>query len=184
MTSWKGFFQTSTVWLAGFALASYAVWGPLVPNDPSVEVMTIAAVVFAISAALAFAPGVARFLSERYSVPAQQLVVGIVILTLGIAGNRFWLWLWREAGFPSWMLHTELNAFWVWAFLVGLVLIVSSYRAIKDDVPRTAWPRLLITFAVAGGLGVFVAWERPNMRPFVEKIRPYLEASQSRPGCG
>lgn len=183
MTSVRCFFQTWTVWGAILALASYWLWGPFVHNDLSSSVMTVAAVVFAVSAALAFAPGIARFLSESYSVQAQQLVVGIVVLVLGIAGNRTWLWVWREAGFPDWMLHAEVNAWWLWVFLVGLALIVSSYRAIEDDVPRTAWPRLIITFSIALVLSGFVAWKRPNMEPFADWLQVYFATGPNGAIC-
>lgn len=184
MTDLRKMVVSPTVWAGFLIIVSFWVWGPLFENDPQLEAMRVAAVVVGSSVVVAFVPGVIKFLTERYPVQAQQLVTGIVVLSIGIVGNGSWLLLWRMANFPEWMLHAEINGFWIWVTLAGFVLMLTAHRAIEDEVPKTDWVRLVVTFSVAIALSAFVGWYSPNLRPVADWLEPYFTEVPVRLGRG
>ena len=119
-----------------------------------------------------------EILIVRTPTHAQQLVLGIVAVWVGGAGNAAWFGLWRLAGKPPWMLENAyINGFWVWMICVGGVLHLTAPRAIDGRIPRSNWVGVTSVLIASFVLAWVLIANPPDASLIADWLEPYLSSA-------
>jgi hypothetical protein len=165
-----------SVWAALLLVLAYWFEAPFLENGYHAEWIRVAMIVFGGAVILTIAPAFRRMFLEDTPANAQQSLIGQILTLIGIVGISVWLLLWRAADFPLWMIKSDVNGFLLWTILIGAVFSLIAPKDHNRYPPRTRWPRVYGALALTIVLGYALVIIRPDVKPFVESLRPYLSS--------
>lgn len=174
MTFAARFRRSVTLWIGlSLALGYWAV-APFLPTNAQTEWLRVGMIVFSATAILSWFPAFRTIIREPSPVEAQQSILGQVLFLSGVLGSAIWLLLWRAAGFPTWMVLSDINGFWLWLISLGCFFSLIAPKDTDRVPPRTRWERVFIALGLTLILGYLLVVVRPDVRPFVEWLKLHL----------
>jgi hypothetical protein len=159
------------LWI-GLALAlSYWLVAPFLPTNAQTEWLRVLMIVFSGAAIVAWVPAFRTIILQPSPLSAQQSVMGQVMFLTGVFGSAIWLLIWRMAGFPPWMVMSDVNGWFLWLVALGCFFSLIAPKDITKEPPRTRWGRVGWAFMLSLVLGYAVVIWRPDVKPLVEWLR-------------
>lgn len=181
MTISARFKRSLTLWV-GLALAfSYWLVAPFLPTNAQTEWLRVFMIVFSAAAIIAWLPAFRAIILQPSPLAAQQSIMGQVMFLTGVFGSAVWLLIWRMAGFPTWMIQSDINGFWLYLVALGCVFSLIAPKDMSKEPPRTRWGRVLWAFVISLVLGYGVVVWRPDVAPLVEWLRTRVSDLTSSP---
>jgi hypothetical protein len=173
------FRRSITLWI-GLALAvGYWAIAPFLPTNAQTEWIRVGMAVVSAIAIISWFPAFLTIIREPSPVEAQQTILGQVLFLSGVFGGTIWLYLWRAAGFPSWMILSDINGWFLWLIALGAVFSLIAPKDLEKVPPRTRWERIWIAIGLTLVLGYILVVVRPDVRPFVEWMKVHLYDSHA-----
>jgi hypothetical protein len=131
-------------------------------------------IIFSGAAILAWLPAFREIILRPSPVEAQQSIVGQVLFLSGVFGSAVWLLLWRAAGFPAWMIQSDVNGFWLWLETLGCIFSLIAPKDMAKVPPRTRWERVWIALILTVVSGYLLIVAHPDLGPIVDWLKVYL----------
>jgi hypothetical protein len=165
-------FRRSLVLLSALGLAvAYWVVAPFLPTNEQTEWLRVFMIVISGTGILLYIRSFLAIVLRPTPIAAQQSVIGTVLILLGLFLGGIWLLLWRMAGFPEWMIKSDMNGFLLYILGLGALFSVLAVKTGDEGRARTDWRRVAIILGVTLVLGIAVVHIRPDVRPVVEWLR-------------
>lgn len=83
--------------------------------------------------------------------------------------------LWRLSGQPAYIINNAVFDFWIVLGICALAIGVTVPDLFGKDVPPRDRLRLGTAWLGMAGLVAYLVLVQPNLRPFAEAIRPYID---------
>jgi hypothetical protein len=174
MTLAARFRRSVTLWI-GLALAlGYWAVAPVLATNMQTEWLRAGMIAYGSALIFASLPAFKRIFLEPSPIGAQQSILGGFLCQIGLVGAAAWLLLWRAAGFPVWMVQSDVNAFWIWLIALGNFFALLAIKDTEKTPPRTRWGRVIVALIVTVILGYVVIVVRPDVGPLVDWLKLHL----------
>lgn len=105
----------------------------------------------------------------------DYLIVGIWVGFFATLCQAIYSMAFRLAGNPAWLLNSEVNAPYILLSVVAAVMHVSAPGAVDGVVPRRNRLAMGVGFGAAVFLVICLFMIRPDIRPVLDRLRPYIE---------
>lgn len=164
MTFAARFKRSLTIWI-GFGIAGlYWLVAPFLPSNVQAEWLRVFMIVLGFAIVSSCVKAFRSLTISTQPVSAQQYILGTFFRELGLLGSAMWLLVWRGAGFPTWMVVSDINAWWLYLICLGQFFVLMAPRDQEHDPPRVRWPRLAALLGIAVVLGYALLVLRPDFR--------------------
>lgn len=165
-------FRRSLVLLSALGLAvAYWIVAPFLPTNEQTEWLRVFMIVISGTGILLCIRSFWAIIIRPAPISAQQSVIGLFLILLGIFLGGIWLLLWRMAGFPEWMIKSDMNGFLLYILGLGALFSVLAVKTGDEGRARTDWRRVAIILGVTLVLGIAVVHIRPDVRPVVDWLK-------------
>ncbi len=165
-------FRRSLVLLSALGLAvAYWIVAPFLPTNEQTEWLRVFMIVISGTGILICTRSFLAIIMKPAPVSAQQSVIGLFLILLGLFLGGIWLLLWRMTGFPEWMIKSDMNGFLLYLLGLGAMFTVLAVKTSDEGRARTDWRRVAIILGVTLVLGIAVVHIRPDVRPVVEWLK-------------
>lgn len=111
---------------------------------------------------------------------AQVYAFSIELLAQGIGHNAMWLWWWRSADEPRWMVDSALNGFFVLIIVIAFGGKLAAPEVREPNMPDNPMgTKRMVTYIIgavlfAGTLSWIGLMNDSAARDLAEMVRPYL----------
>lgn len=174
MTFAARFKRSVTIWI-GFGIAGlYWVAAPFLPANVQSEWLRVFMIVLGFAIVTTCVRAFRNLTLSDQPISAQQYILGTFFRELGLLGSAMWLLVWRGAGFPPWMVVSNINAFCLWLICLGQFFVLMAPRDQERDPPSVRWSRLAALLAIAGVLGYLLLVLRPDFRIWASWLQTCL----------
>lgn len=165
-------FRRSLVLLSALGLSvAYWVVAPFLPTNEQTEWLRVFMIVISGTGILICARSFMAIILRPAPVSAQQSVIGLFLMLFGIFLGGIWLLLWRMAGFPEWMVKSDMNGFLLYILGLGAMFSVMAVKTGGPNPARTDWKRVGIVLGLTLVLGYAIVHIRPDVRPVVDWLK-------------
>src|SRR4051812_19560006 len=146
--------RTTVVLFAAVSLIVFCVLAALMKNKDMLILMRGLQVTSSFAVAIRFWPAARVAWREDFKTAGQVYAFAMMLLSVAIGGNAIWLWLWRSADEPRWVVDS-----WVNGYFVLLTYLAQSGKLIapgsNDGRPQhEAYAFIWWTLAAGAVLGV------------------------------
>lgn len=164
MTFAARFKRSLTIWI-GFGCAGlYWAVAPFLPANVQTEWLRVFMIVLGFAIVASCAKAIRNLTLADQPVSAQQYILGTFFRELGLLGSAMWLLVWRGAGFPPWMVVSNINAFCLWLICLGQFFVLLAPRDQERTPPGVRWPQLVALLGISIVLGYLLLVLRPDFR--------------------
>jgi len=158
------FKRSLTIWIGLGCAGVYWIAAPFLPTNLQTEWLRVFMIVLGVAIVGTCLKAFRSLTISAQPVSAQQYILGTFLRELGLLGSAMWLLVWRGAGFPGWMIVSDINAWWLYLIVLGQIFVLIAPRDQERDPPRVRWPRLVALLGIALALGYFLLVIRPDFR--------------------
>lgn len=173
--------RSRTLWLGLFLIFGYWLVVPWVPMKPQNEFLRIGRTVVATAVSVAFLPGIVKALRTPWPTYSGQLILGIVMSWIGVAGSAGWVLIWSLSGQPQWMLDSNINGWFLWLQILGGTLHLTARNSVDDEVPKPNWIKLGVAVAVGVLIGIAFTSNSPDMHGIAKALKPIFAEEPDLP---
>jgi hypothetical protein len=161
----------------------YLVSARILTNEKTAEVWRILQISLSFMVCVAYfnrAMACFRVIGD-WPTRTELISLGIVMSWMSVCFNGLWGMFWRLSGQPAWMVNNDLYQSWVMFNCMAAGLHIIAPNLLGQGVPNTDRARLTGAFGIAFALILVVSVVKPDLTPYSEAIRPYLESTNTRP---
>lgn len=166
------FFMTFCV---AFFAASYVA-----PNPDVLIVIRSFQAAAAYAVAIRYWPWAVDAWRANFIKRSQVYAFSIELLAQAIGHNAMWLWWWRSADEPRWMVDSPVNGFFVLMVMVAFTGKLAAPEVREPHMPRNPEGAKRVTLYIIGTLvfsivlSVIGLMNEPKAKRFADWVRPYL----------
>lgn len=177
MTLRNRFGRSGPFWVAIGALVAYWLIAPRMEDNLQTEWVRSFHIVALCVAGVILLSRLFRLFGPDVPPSSRRFFIGLVLFISGAAQGGIWRLLWRMAGRDDsvdWMLTNDFAGFLLWIEVVGLYMMLSGIPVIDGGADRANWKRLALTGALCLAAAWIVVSVRPDVRGFLEDIKPLI----------
>lgn len=159
------------------ALAGYWIVAPFIGDNTQIEWLRAFQVGAFTAGAIFFVGSFLRLFNKGVPPSAQRFLLGIIVFFSGADGGASVRLLWRLAGGGEeldWMLTNDTVGFFLWAEVVGVVLMISAPTVSDSGGGHVSWRRLVLTGALCLAVGYATVVLRPDMQGLLNGLRAVI----------
>src|SRR4051812_37055561 len=169
--------RTTVVLFAAVSLIVFCVLAALMKNKELLILMRGLQVTSSFAVAIRFWPAARMAWRNDFKTASQVYAFAMMLLSVAIGGNAIWLWLWRSADEPRWVVDS-----WVNGYFVLLTYLAQSGKIIApgshDGMPqRKAYTFLGLTLVIGAILGVIGLLDYDYATTIIRLIEPLTRES-------
>lgn len=164
---------TVTVFMIA-ATAVYAVAASLEPNPELLIVMRSLQIASSFAVVARFWPAIRIAWREDFRTSAQVYAFCMVLLSLGIGGNAIWLWFWRSANEPRWMVDSWINGYFVLITYISHTGELTAPGTTERQPQTKAYAHVMCALFVAIALSIIGLVDQDSAERIAEILRPWL----------
>lgn len=163
-----------------FAIISsiiFCAMAAIMKNKEMLILMRGLQVTSSFAVAIRFWPAAKLAWRENFKTASQVYAFAMMILSVALGGNAIWLWVWRSADEPRWVVDS-----WVNGYFVLLTYLAQSGKLIapgsKDGRPRREAYAFMAWTLVAGAiLGVIGLLDYDQADVILRALEPFTRES-------
>lgn len=169
--------RATVVLFAVISTIVFCVLATFMKNKEMLILMRSLQVTSSFAVAIRFWPAASRAWQEDFKTAGQVYAFAMMLLSVAIGGNAIWLWLWRSADEPRWVVDS-----WVNGYFVLLVYLAQSGKLIapgsRDGKPRKeAWSFIGWTLVTGAILGIIGLLDYTLATAILEAVEPFTRES-------
>ena len=174
MTFAARFRRSLTIWAGLGCAAVYWAVAPFLPTNVQTEWLRVFMIVLGLAIVVTCLKAFRDITRTTEPLSAQQYILGTFLREVGLLGSAMWLLIWRGAEFPSWMIVSDINAWFLYLIVLGQMFVVIAPRDKDRDPPRVRWAWLFVLIAIAVGLGYYLVVIRPDFRALAALLQGWF----------
>ncbi len=152
----------------------YQVINVFIPNAEMIIYVRILGIAANATALYIFAGDAWRGVWRATPLPRDFLICGIWLKFLADFLQGIYALVYRLAGTPAWFLNSEILSPIIMLGVVAVVLHMCVPGTVEGVVPRRNQYALAAGFGIAVLLVGFLIASKPDIRPYIERARPYI----------